>query len=98
VREPGQSDQEEDDEREHVEDALDDDGRRELGSRVPGAPMERHDPGRLARAGRKHIVEEVADEERAHRRWKRRARLGREEVTPPNRPQEDGGREHGERG
>ena len=98
MREPWGGDEEKRDERHDVEHPLDDDGRRELGARVTGAPVERDHARRLPGLRRQDDVEEVADQERAHHGAERWSRLAGEEELPPDRAEQDGDGERGEGG
>jgi hypothetical protein len=84
-----------DQQREHVEQALDDDGPDRLGPRRRRAPVQGDDARRLAGARGQDVVEEVADQQRVRDRAQRRALVRREERPPAQRAQRD--RQHEDR-
>jgi hypothetical protein len=97
LRQPRQRHEQKQEEREHVEEPLDDDRPRRLGSRLSAERVERHDAGGIPGTKGKNAVEELADEQGFRGRPHRRPRAPSEEVSPTQRPHEEGEREHGER-
>jgi hypothetical protein len=80
--EPGEREEEEQEEREDIEEALDDDRARRLDARLPSERTEGDDAGRVARAEREHVVEELPDEEGLRGRPERGSLRRREEHAP----------------
>ena len=97
LREPGKPDEEEQEEREDVEEALDHDGAGRLRARPAGEGVQRQDPGGVAGTQRQDVVEELADQESLRRGPQRGPRVRGEEQLPTERADEEGEREQRER-
>ena len=98
VRQPRLGDEEDQQDREHVIDALEQDGAHDLHRRRGGAVREHHDAHRFARAHGQDVVVEVADQHRVGDGADRRPAPAREQRAPAQRAGEHARRERHERG
>ena len=94
VRQPWRGAEVDDQDREHVVGAFDDDRADDLGCRRRRALRERHDPGGLPGTRRHDVVEQVADHRRGHHGAPRGPAAGGEQRAPAHPAQH---RLHGER-